>query len=306
MEKKGIIFAFVTALISGFSIFINAFGVKISNPFIFTGMKNILVAVFLLSFIVLAGNFRQLRQLKLREWKTLAIIGLVGGAIPFLLFFKGLKMAFSSAGGAFIHKTLFIWVLVLAVIFLKEKINWKIAIAAVLLFVGNLLLLKITKLSFGTGEVLILLATLFWAGETIISKKALAKMSSITVAFGRMFFGSIFIMIFLLSIRQLSIAFTLGTAQLGWILLTAVFLLGYVLSWYAALKHARATIATSILLIGSIVTTLLNLIFLDKLITIGQILGIVLLLAGVITFVGITDRILKTAYSFLFSIFKTH
>ena len=39
--KKGMQFAFYTALVSGFSIFINKFGVEGLNPYLFTGFKNI-------------------------------------------------------------------------------------------------------------------------------------------------------------------------------------------------------------------------------------------------------------------------
>jgi len=51
------------------------------------------------------------------------LIAIVGGSLPFLLFFTGLSLA-SAPSAAFIHKTLFIWVAFLAVPFLGERLGW--------------------------------------------------------------------------------------------------------------------------------------------------------------------------------------
>ena len=48
-------------------------------------------------------------------------------------------------------------------------------------------------------------------------------------------------------------------AQWGWVLFTAALLLGYVLTWYVGLKQVPVTVATCILLLGSPITTLLQL-----------------------------------------------
>ena len=51
------------------------------------------------------------------------MIGVIGGSVPFILFFNGLAMA-SAPSAAFIHKTLFVWVVLLAVPFLGERLGW--------------------------------------------------------------------------------------------------------------------------------------------------------------------------------------
>ena len=83
--KKGAWLVLATAIISGFAIFLNAFGVKGINPYLFTGTKNLLVAVFLLSTILLFKQFKELRKLERKDWLNLGLIGLTGGSIPFLL-----------------------------------------------------------------------------------------------------------------------------------------------------------------------------------------------------------------------------
>jgi len=282
MNKKGLFFILGTAIISGVSIFINKFGVNGIDAYLFTGAKNIVVAIFLFSLILLTSNFKKLKELSKKDYAKLFLIGLFGGSIPFLLFFKGLQMT-SAAQGAFIHKTMFIWVGILALIFLKEKLSKGILIGAILLLAGNFLLLKLTNFVFTTGDLLILAATMFWGIETIISKHTLKTIDSKIVAFGRMFFGSLIIIAFLAATNRLSLISTLSSTHLLWIVITSIFLMGYVFTWYSGLKHVKASVATSILLIGSVITTILNLAFADVVIAPAQIIGMVLLVSGIIS-----------------------
>ncbi|NQV08490.1 DMT family transporter [Candidatus Woesearchaeota archaeon] len=275
--KRGLVLIFGTAVISGFSIFLNKFGVTGIDSSVFAFMKNIIVALFLLSIIGFTTQFRTLKELTKQQWSKLVLIGLIGGSIPFLLFFKGLQLT-NGISAALIHKTMFIYVAVLAVFFLKEKLNPKIFYAAILLLAGNFLLLKMKFPVFNLGDLMILAATLFWASENILSKHTLKHLSGNIVAFGRMFFGSLFILIFLAATGK-SIALT--STQLSWTAITAIFLLGYVITWYNGLKHVKVTVATSILLLGSPITTLLSFFFLDSPITVIQIFGILSISLGV-------------------------
>lgn len=280
MKKKGLLLIFFTALVSGFSIFINKFGVSGINSNIFTFAKNIIVAVFLFSILIFFNNFKDIKKLTKKQWSLLIVIGLIGGSIPFLLFFKGLQLT-SGATAAFIHKTMFIYVAIFAIIFLKEKLKRAIVIPAILLLGGNFLLLKFTFDFFNIGVLLILSATLFWAAENTISKHALKQLKGNIVAFGRMFFGSLFILIYLILNKEIFLIASLTLSQLQWILLTSVFLLLYVTLWYNGLKYVKVTTATSILLLGSPITSLLNYFFLGVILTINQIIGILLIITSV-------------------------
>ena len=291
-SKKGLMFVFLAAMISGFSIFVNKFGVTGINPYLFTWLKNSVVAIFLLSVLILFKDYKALFKLTKKKWSRLVLIGLFGGSIPFLLFFKGLQLT-SAASGAFVHKTMFIWVWVLALIFLKERLNKQMFLAAVLLLLGNLFLLQMNSFNIGLGEVLIFLATIFWSIETIISKHALKSIEAKTVAFGRMFFGSLFVLVFLVLTGNISAVVSLNLSHVYWILLTSVFLFFYVFTWYNGLKIISPAIATSILLLGSPITTLLNFVFLDKIISPAQIFGIVLIVCGIASAIGFSELVKK-------------
>lgn len=280
-KKSGLKLVFLTAVISGFSIFINKFGVSGINPYIFTFSKNIIVLLFLFSIILFFKKFSQLKKLQVKQWLKLGLIGLVGGSIPFLLFFKGLSMT-SGATASFIHKTMFIYVIFFAAIFLKDKINKKVLAGAVILLLGNLLLLKLTNFSFNIGDFLILLAAMFWAVENTISKHVLKTVQPVIVAFGRMFFGSLFILTFLVISGNIQHMISLTMSQMLWAVVTSLFLFGYILTWYSGLKHVKVSIATAILLLGSPITTLLSVMFLNVSISISQLFGILLIPVGIL------------------------
>ena len=88
LANKGLLLVFSTAIISGLSIFTNKFGVGEFDPYLFTFLKNLLVAALLVGLILSLKEFKNLKKLTKKDWLILTIIGLVGGSIPFLLFFK--------------------------------------------------------------------------------------------------------------------------------------------------------------------------------------------------------------------------
>ena len=291
--KKGYLFVLLTALVSGVSIFLNKFAVSGIDPYVFTFSKNLLVALFLLAVLLMFKEFKALKKLTGTQWAKLAAIGLVGGSVPFLLFFKGLSMA-PSVTASLLHKSMFLFVAVAAVFFLREKLSKGFFIAAVLLFAGNLLLLGKAAMGFGVPELLILAAVIFWSAETIISKHVLKELSSNVVAFGRMFFGVLFILAFLTATGSVGKIISFTAPQLGWIAFTSVLLFAYVTSWYAGLKRVSATGASCVLVLGSAVTTLLSF-FYSGSVAMTELVGAALISSGVLVMLG---------YSYIASKFK--
>ncbi|HEX7456776.1 MAG TPA: DMT family transporter [Candidatus Nanoarchaeia archaeon] len=284
--SKGITLVFGTAVISGFAIFINSYGVKGFDPYLYTFLKNVVVALFLVGLLLGLKEFKQLKKLKRKDWLILAIIGLVGGCIPFLLFFKGLSMT-AAASGAFIHKTMFIYVAVLAAVFLREKIPNRLFVAGALLLMGNLYFLKFLPVNFQVGDLLVLTATLFWAVENVISKYALKSLSPRIVAFGRMGIGAVFITAFLFFTGGFSTISSLTELHWQWVFISSVVLFGYVTTWYTGLKYINVSTATIILLLGSPITSLLVFIFQGQGFSVQQLIGTGLLVFGVGLAIGL-------------------
>lgn len=283
-KSKGYFLVLGTAVISGLSIFINKFGVSVANPYGFAFLKNTVVAILLCVVIFSIKDWKILKALEKKQWGLLVLIGVVGGGIPFLLFFKGLSMT-SAAGAAFIHKMMFVWIFILAAVFLKEKISRSCYFAGILILGGNMLLLKMSAISLDWGMALVFLATFFWAVENVISKYLIREIPPRIVMWARMFFGSIAILAFIIFSGQ-SIIFTqLDLPQIGWVLLTGVVLFGYVTTWYSGIKYIKITEAAVILTLGAPITTLLNAAFLNP-VSGKEYLSIFLIVLGVVVVLG--------------------
>lgn len=177
--QKGFYLVLGTALISGLANFFNKSGMQAlgKDAFQYTTLKNIVVALILTLIILTPFIFKKLKALNKKDWLKLSLIGLIGGSIPFLLFFKGLSLT-SPVSASFIHKTLFIWVAILALPILKEKLSKLQFVALGVLFVGNIIFNGFSGLTFGYAEILILIATLLWSLENVIAKIALKSIDS--------------------------------------------------------------------------------------------------------------------------------
>jgi len=279
--KNGLYLVLGTAIISGFAVFLSKFAVTaIGDSHVFTTAKNVIVGLILSCLILTPFLLPRLKRLNAKSWFNLILIGIIGGSVPFLLFFKAISLT-SSINTAFIHKTLFVWVSLFAVWWLKEKIGRLQYLALGLLFLGNFALLGFKFISFGYAELLALLATLMWAVEFVLAKKVLRNIDSEIVAWARMFFGSLILLGFIGYIGKLGDLIMLNSVQWSWVVLTSILLLGYVLTWYKALKYLPAVTVTSILVLASPLTTFLNNLFITHKYSLGQILGsFLILLAG--------------------------
>ncbi|MBN1168926.1 DMT family transporter [Candidatus Woesebacteria bacterium] len=260
---KGIQLSLVTAFISGFSIFINKFAVgSITPPLVFTTVKNLGVGLFIISFLLLSGRWKLIKKLNKKEILNLLLIGIFGGSVPFYLFFAGLSRI-PAINAALIHKTLVFWVALLALPTLKEKLTKTQILAIMLLFSSNLIVGGFKGFEYSVGELLVLGATILWALENVLAKKTLKTIHPDIVTAARMGLGSIILLIasVILAPEGLTQAAKLDNSQLFWIVITMISLLGYVASWYRALKLAPVTTVATVLVSSTLVTNILSAIF---------------------------------------------
>jgi drug/metabolite transporter (DMT)-like permease len=260
-RRLGMLLALATAMISGVSVYVNADAVRaFPDATTYTTAKNVVAATLLLALFAWAQRTRDQRAdrpTSLGQWTALIGVGAVGGSVPFVLFFEGMARA-DSGQTAFLHKTLLIWVGLLAFIVLRERLSWVHGVAVALLVAGQIGLAGGLAPSVGTPELLILTATLLWSVEVVLAKRLLGTLSSHTVALARMGVGAI-VLIAWTGIRgNLDLLTSLTVAQLGWVALTGTLLAGYVATWFAALKRAQAIDVTAVLVIGAPITAVLN------------------------------------------------
>ena len=260
-RRTGLLLALGTACISGVAIFLNSYGVKtFGDASTYTTAKNVVAALVLILLTGAMSVHRPgtvlTRPSRPRHWAGLAIVGVFGGAVAFLLFFEGLARA-SSTDAAFLHKTLLVWVALLALPLLGERLSGMHVAAIALLVVGQIGLAGGVTTVFGQGQLMVLGATLLWATEVVVAKRLLADLSSWTVGLTRMGVGSVVLVAWTLLRGEGGALTALTSTQWMWVLLTGLILAGYVSTWFAALSRAPAVDVTAVLVVGAVITALL-------------------------------------------------
>jgi drug/metabolite transporter (DMT)-like permease len=262
-RATGIGLAFVTAVVSGVAIYVNGHAVKhFGDATVYTTAKNAVAGALLLVLALTmqrpASKVQTTRPSSRRQWLALLGVAVIGGSVPFVLFFEGLARA-EATQAAFIQKTLVVWVALLAVPLLRERFRAPHALAIVLLLAGQAWLAgHAGTVVFGTGEVMILAATLLWSVEVVFVKHLLASRAPRTLAAARMGIGTALLVGWVAVSGNAGQLSALDAEQWRWILLTGLLLTAYVGTWYAALARAQAVDVTAVLVFGAVITALLS------------------------------------------------
>jgi drug/metabolite transporter (DMT)-like permease len=259
-RSTGIALAFVTATISGVSIYLNGRAVRhFGDATVYTTAKNAIAGVVLLLVLALPARAPAApRPGRRRRPAAALVVAVVGGSVPFVLFFEGLARA-EATQAAFIQKTLVVWVALLAVPLLRERIGPPHVLAIVLLVLGQAWIAgHAGTVVFGTGEAMILAATLLWSVEVVYVRHVLADLAPRALAASRMAFGTTLLVGWLAIEGKVGDLTGLDASQWRWVALTGLLLAGYVTTWYAALALAPAVDVTAVLVFGAVVTALLS------------------------------------------------
>ena len=264
-SRRGVQLAVAAACVSGVAVFVNGEAVgAFPSPTVYTTAKNLIAGLLLV--MVAARVAAAPRGVDSGTGSAgghragLLAVAVVGGSVPFVLFFEGLARA-TSTDAAFIHKTLVVWAAVLAVVVLRESVG-AVQVAAVgLLIAGHALLTGgLGNLRLGTGELMILAATLCWSVELVIAKRILGDVPAATVAAVRLGAGSMVLVGWLAVTGRLDQLVSLDAGQWAWIAVTGPILALFVSLWYRALAAAPVTDVTAILVVGAVITGVLDLV----------------------------------------------
>ena len=286
--RKGIALALLAALVSGISVFVNGIAIKNADPFAYTALKNLGALAFLGAIVLAFTEFKHFRGLSKKQWGMLALIGVIGGSVPFLMFFWGLKLG-GAAVSSFIFRSLFIFAGVFGYLLLREKPEPRDIAAGFAILIGNALLVS-GDFMLGGGQLLVLGATALWALEYTISRKLMSEVHPRVVMVSRMLFGSIITFTMLAAAGSLG-SLAMGAEELAWLALTSLLLCVFLVGWYSSLKYLPVLKAASILALGGIVTACLEIIFLGKAVAPAEALGLLLILAGALAIATLSGAV---------------
>ncbi|MGA8535773.1 MAG: EamA family transporter [Thermoplasmata archaeon] len=284
----GLLLVLATAVISGVSTFVNSYALVGTSSDAFVTVRNLAVAL-LIAPVALVATRRSPERLRPVDYGGLALVGLIGGAIPFLLFFHGLALATATGGAAtasFLYRTLFLMATVFGLVFLHERFQARVFVGAALLLGGNLLLLSLLSPLWTPGTLYVFAATVLWAAEYTVSKKLLGSLRSSTVGFGRMGFGAVFLLGYLALTSQYGAVAAMTGTQWEWVAVSATLLTAFVLTWYAGLQRTDLSVATSVLVLGFPVTFVLGILARGTSFTMDEAVGAAAVVAGVAVVAG--------------------
>jgi transporter family protein len=125
--------AFFAALVAIFA----KVGLQGVDSSVATAVRTIVMAVFIIGFVMAIGKGPQLTQLTSKDIFFIVLSG-VAGAVSWLLYFAALKLADASKVAP-VDRASVLFVLILSALILGEKITLKTAIAGILIFIGVLL-----------------------------------------------------------------------------------------------------------------------------------------------------------------------
>jgi transporter family protein len=126
--------AFFAALVSIFA----KIGLQDVDSTVATAVRAIVMMLFIVIFVMSIGKGSQLTQFTSRDMGFVILSG-IAGALSWLFYFAALKLADASKVAP-VDRTSILFVMVLSALFLGEKITLKTATAAILIFIGILLL----------------------------------------------------------------------------------------------------------------------------------------------------------------------
>lgn len=218
------------------------------------------------------------------------VLGLSGIFGYNALFFCGLQFT-SATNGSLIVATNPIITLLLAAVFLKEKISWQKALGIAISFIGvtfvitNGNLFSILQAKYNLGDLLLMGAPLCWAIYSIIGKGIMQRYSPLACTTYACGFGTLMLLPFsLYELSQKGLFIFTQTSFLGWLAIVymAVFasVLGFVW-WYKGVEKigaSKTSIFTNLVPVSAVV---LASVLLGEKITGGDLVGAGLVISGV-------------------------
>ena len=198
MSKKflGLIYVTLFSLSWAIETIIGKFAInKGIEPLVFA-YQILFGAVFILLIYIVITDSKKLKSIKLKTLPKLAIPGIIGSGLGNIATFYGLLYS-TSINYGFLIKTTVIFTVVLAFIFLKEKITAEKSFFIFLLLIGAYLISTKGQLIYPAwGDLLILLSAFFYSARSVMSKPLLKIYSvEIVTLFGTLAGGlTIFIL----------------------------------------------------------------------------------------------------------------
>lgn len=133
-----LLFATLSALTAALTAIAGKIGLKGVDPTFATGIRSVIMFIFMMGVLAISGKFKLLDTLDRRAVITI-IISAIFGALSWLFYFIALRDATASKVAA-VDRLSVIFVILFSVLFLAEKLTWKLALGGILTTGGVILI----------------------------------------------------------------------------------------------------------------------------------------------------------------------
>ena len=138
-----IVFAFGSALFAGLTAVLAKCGIKKTDSDVATAVRTVVVLIFSWLMVWIVGSAPTITEIGTKSWIFLVLSGIATGA-SWLCYFRALGLGDVNKVVP-IDKSSTVLTILLALIFLGEKITWIKAVAVVLIGVGTFLMIEKKK-----------------------------------------------------------------------------------------------------------------------------------------------------------------
>lgn len=129
-----VLFSLLAALASAVVVTLSKAGIKNVNPSLAFAIQSVCILLVSWGVVIGQGTVADVSRIDRKVWIYLIIAGIVT-CISSLLSFRALKLA-DAARASPLDKVSLVFTIILAVFFLKEKVNAQLIIGAVLMAIG--------------------------------------------------------------------------------------------------------------------------------------------------------------------------
>ena len=243
-------------------------GLEELSPVNLTIMR-LLVAciVFLILLLTIPNKFSKIHK---KDILPIFLLGFTGIIIYHLGLNYG-EQYISASAASLIIATIPIFVVILAVIFLKEKITLKIVLGIILSLLGVVIISIVGKpdipieIKYVSGAFAVLIGALVGAGYTVAGKKMLSRYSALSLTVYAFLFGSIGLIPF---INNSLFEEVVAMSVTGWSVVIFLGICSTVISyvlWYVALEIKSASKISVYLYFIPVLSTIISyILFQDK------------------------------------------
>ncbi|MCF0207085.1 MAG: EamA family transporter [Bacteroidales bacterium] len=133
------LYAFLSAVFAALTAIFVKIGVKNINSDLATAIRTVVILLITWGIVLFSGQIAGIKQVSGRTWAFLILSGIATG-LSWLFYFKAVQCGEVSKVAS-VDKLSVVITIILACVFLREEVNFKVILGAILITSGSLLML---------------------------------------------------------------------------------------------------------------------------------------------------------------------